>query len=458
MVMLQDGDDPIYLRLYKAIREHVTSGRWPAGMRLPSTRLLAEDLGIARGTAALAMDQLISEGWLVSEARSGVFVPRSGRAVARCQSESEAPRAPLRSASFRELTTPTQLFPIARWRQHQSKVWSSVDAAELLGAENAGGHPRLRDVIARLTCGSRGVTATADQVLVCSSVQVAVEITLRTHLSPHASVVLETPGDPTLAARLRRAGFSVLAVAVDKDGIRTCELPAAADAVVVSPAMHLPLGMTLTGERRQKLLAWAAEVNAVIVELDCEGHMGANGGRPNQPLSVSNPDSEIVYVRDFDRVTYPGLNLAFAVIPGGVDDDFRQTREDVDRCLPVSDQLVLADFIASGGLASHLRSMKPALKKLREAAEECVRRASGPALLELRAYGNLVHLVTAPGATLPTVTILQEAGIPAWSTSDLGTGPNTGDQGILLAVTASDPEVLTGAMRRLGNAVKLALS
>lgn len=446
---LQDGDEPIYMRLYRSIRDHVATGRWPVGTRVPSTRLMAADLGIARGTAALAIDQLISEGWLVSEARSGVFVPDLARRPAPDEEVDAANgRPPVSRRSFRELTSPTRLFPIARWRQLQTQVWSNADPLELLMAENAGGHPRLRDAIARLACGSRGVMASPDQVIVCSSGHAAVETAIRVAVPEGGRVIVETPGDAALAERLRRAGFKVSAVHVDLDGLRTPDLPPSAEAVIVSTAMHLPLGCSLASERRRELLAWAAQSGAIIVELDCEGHLALSDGKPIQPLAARGTERGIVYVRDFDRVTFPGLSLAFAVMPSGYEERARRVRQGVDRALPMSDQLVLADFIASGGLAGHLRSLRPTMRSARETIARDLDGLVGGDILHVRVAGNIVHLVTDRSCEQSLADEIRHSGAAAWSLSELSTDGQTVVSGVVLAAINIDSAIVTAALRR----------
>jgi GntR family transcriptional regulator/MocR family aminotransferase len=435
IVTLQGGEEPIYTRLYKAIRDQIVHRRWPAGMRLPSTRLLAADLGIARGTASVAIDQLVSEGWLVSEVRSGVFVAdRTCPELPPHPEPGGRESALLLAANFRDLTTPTELFPIARWRQHQTKVWGRSEVHELLMAEQAGGHPELRSALATLLCGSRGVIASAEQVMVCSGRHAAVEVVLRAHLPPRSLVAMETPGDPLLADRLRRSGFLVAGVAVDDDGLTVDALPSQAAAVICAPVLQYPSGTTMGEGRRHELLAWASEAEALILELDCDGHLARKNGKPVSPLSFGKPSDRIIYVRDLDRVTYPGLNIAFAVLPNGLDDHVRDLRQVVDRPLPVCDQLVLADFIKSGALAAHLRKASSCLLRGRQALLELLAGQLGSYFIAVHAVGGLIRISTRPEQRDALIRHLRVAGLAARCASEFHIGDSPISPDIVLAV------------------------
>lgn len=437
-LMMGGGDEPLYTRLYRAIRDAIAEGRWPAGTRLPSTRLLAADLGIARGTASVAIDQLVCEGWLVSEARSGVFVAERGRLVEkRGHVSTEAARPIVSPRSFRDLSAPTRFFPIARWRQHAAKVWNGVEPEELLMSEAAGGHHELRDAVSRLLCGGRGVPVAADDVVICSSAHAAVEIAIRKLLPDGTTVAMESPGDPQLAARLRRAGCQVAEIPVDDRGLQVSRIPEGAGAVVVSPSVQIPSGVTMTDERRLELRAWARRSTAQIIELDCEGHLARRAGRPVPPIAAV--DDGVIYIRDFDRVTYPGLNLAFAAVPQGQAACFRALRQEIDRPLPVSDQLILADFIASGGMAGHVRVLASAILDLRREALNLLEPYRDAHLLDARAGGTVLLLKVRPGSADAVKALLREARLRTWTVSEVGIGLKEDDRSIIASVIPASP-------------------
>jgi GntR family transcriptional regulator/MocR family aminotransferase len=454
LVVLGDGPEPIYTRLYKAVRENIVEGRWPAGTRLPSTRLLAADLGIARGTAAVAIDQLISEGWLTAEIRSGVFVAeRASANPAAIPRRAEQNRLRNLTTDFRERTSPTRLFPVGRWRQHHAKIWGSADPMELLISERSGGHPSLREAIARLACGSRGITAFADQVVVCSSARAAVEIALLAVAHPRALIAMESPGDPLLAARLRRSGYRVAGVQLDEQGLITSQIPLGVSAVIVSPTLQQPLGMTMSSNRRRELRAWADANGAFIVELDCDGHLAKCAGKPVLPLYATEGGGNAIYVRDFDRVTFPGLSLAFMLLPAELAASAMKLREEVDRPLPVSDQLVLADFLNSGGMAAHLRQMSASLAEIRSFLLGVVEPYKGLLFQGIRASGSTLCLMTWPDLARQVSAGLRRAGLSAWTADEFFIGTTgTVDEVVVSAAGndgALDADVLAASFERI---------
>jgi GntR family transcriptional regulator / MocR family aminotransferase len=342
------------------------------------------------------------------------------------------------------------MFPVGRWRQHQSRVWNSVDPGELLLAEQDGGHPALRRTIALLACGSRGIPTSDDRVVVCSGVRTAVEIAVRSVAEPGARVVMESPGDPEMADRLRRAGYGIISVEVDEEGLRTADLPAAAEAVIVSTALHMATGSSLSAQRRSELLDWAGQVGAELIELDCEGHLARSAGKPVLPLGAVEAVGRSIYIRDFDRVTYPGLSLAFAMFPASLADAARKLVRVVDRPLSVADQLVLADFIGSGGMARHIRDIACTAQAARDALLADLLPHQGSLFDRVSAGGSVLRLQPRQELSQPIANALEESGLVVWAMRELSLQlPTRGDE---LGIATLGPAVDGLLLRRLADA------
>lgn len=384
LLELPPSDGPLYLAIYKRLRTLIVEGAWEPGTRLPSSRQLAQDLGISRNTAHVAIEQLIAEGWANSSTRCGVFVATQG------QSDDAPSNGAVASSSntFEALASPVRLFPINRWRSIQNRLWEEEEATALLSLDPPAGTSELRRILARLVCASRGILAEEEDVIVTSSVASAVEIVARVVCSPGRPIAIEDPGDPRLAARLNYAGLPHIRVPVDQDGVT---IPSSAGenvaAIVASIALQAPTGVCTAATRRDALIRFARDHQAWIVEQDCHGHSAACESRSAPPLRATDSERTI-YVRGLDKLVFPGLSLGFILAPRQLVPALVAERQRVDRRLGNLDQLALARFVGEGALAAHLRALRPALRD----RLECLRAALQPQLenagLDLRWNGT----------------------------------------------------------------------
>ncbi len=256
-----------------------------------------------------------------------------------------------------------------------------------------------------------------DQIIITSSVAVAIEIIARAVCRPDAPIGLETPGDPQLGARLDMSRLAHVPVKVDREGLVLPRQPLGA--VVTSAALHAPTGATLSSARADALAGWSRDQASWIVERDCLGHLAFDGAKPRSPLRARIVERTL-YVRGLDRLTYPGIGLAFILAPRELVPALTEQRCRVDGRLGRLDQLVLARFITEGGLAAHLRALRPALRE-REAG---LRRVLAPFVG--RAVGEPVSggaTLFVPAGALPPAALcaaLSAAGLPSRALSEFG--------------------------------------
>jgi GntR family transcriptional regulator/MocR family aminotransferase len=371
------------------LRQAIGSGALGPGARLPSTRALATELSVSRTTVVAALLQLIEEGYLTSRERSGIFVADElpSGAVARAERRAEPARAShvrlsrrieelasaappdrteRRPRAFRLSRPALDSFPVREWSRILSRRAARVSPAQLdYGTES----PELRAVIAELVSSGRGLRAHADQVLLFGGGQRALEFAAAAALDPGEPAWMEDPGYPGARAALRAAGAAVTDVPVDGEGMRVADgEAAAADArlVYVTPACQFPLGVTMSLERRQGLLAWAERAGAVIVEDDYDAEF-RHTGAPVAPLAGVDRSGRVLYLGSFSRTMFPALRIGFLVVPPALTSRLRAARSAIEEHVPALSQLALADFIAEGHFARHLRRMRVLYRARREA-------------------------------------------------------------------------------------------
>jgi len=348
--------------LEEALREAIADGRLPAGTRLPSSRSLAADLGVARNTVADAYDQLAAEGWLEARRGSGTSVgPRPPGAVAAGLTSAET--RPTWRYDLRPGVPDLASFPRAAWLSASRRAWASVPDVDL-GYGDPRGTRQLREALASYLGRARGVRTDPSRIVVCSGFGQAVELVCRALVERGAtSVAFEGYGLPDLRRIAAGCGLEVAAVPVDDEGAELARA-GGADAAVLTPAHQYPLGSVMTPRRRHEALAWAAVHGAVIVEDDYDGEFRYDR-EPLGALQGLDPE-RVVYAGTASKTLAPGLRLAWLALPADLVEPVAETRRLTDRHSAVLEQLTLAEFINSGAYDRHVRRRRGAYRRRRD--------------------------------------------------------------------------------------------
>ncbi|HVS77616.1 MAG TPA: PLP-dependent aminotransferase family protein, partial [Steroidobacteraceae bacterium] len=369
--------------LYDEIRLAILEGRLPPGARLPSTRSIASQYRLARGTVVAAFDHLMAEGYIEGSVGSGSFVRRMTSLSSLTGSFTRArPRAavaapalsmrgrrlvshpfPLRTHpeahTFRLDHAALDAFPIRTWSRITARCLRT-GAATLLTHGDTLGFPPLRAAIARYVELTRGVQCAPDQVVITSGTQSSLDLVARLVLDPRDRVWVEDPCYSAIPALLRGSEAEVIGVPVDEAGI-DCEAgrrrARAAKLACVTPGCHFPLGMTLSLQRRLALLEWARETGAWIFEDDYDSQLGFSG-RPLAALRSLDRRGCVIYSNSFSKMLFPALRLGFLVVPPALTGAVEAARSVLQRFPSVLDQAVLAEFIAAGHMEQHMRRMR----------------------------------------------------------------------------------------------------
>ncbi|ULH16097.1 PLP-dependent aminotransferase family protein [Deinococcus sp. KNUC1210] len=362
-------------RAARTLREAMQRGELLPGVRL-STRALAQRWGLARATVQDAIDQLAAEGAVDVRARSGSYVaahedagqlssrdvgpftdwvPLSNWALRALEGQQAEQRGPAPAIDFR-LGQSAGLFPSQMWAESLARrAARSMDedaGGELLSA-SALGPLSTRQAIAHWLTRERGADVTPDMVMLTAGTQSALDLLARTYLEPGRTAVLEDPGYPGARRAFGAVGAALRSVPVDQEGLVTAALPQTASLVYVTPGCQFPTTATLSARRRSALLAWAAHARAFIVEDDYAADFH-HAARPPAPLQGQAP-SQVVLLGTFSQSLAPALRSGYLVAPASVLDTLSRTRPLTDLHPPTLDALALADFLASGGYARHLR-------------------------------------------------------------------------------------------------------
>ena len=406
-------------QLYEGLRRAVLRGQIRRGERLPSTRLLAEDLGVSRNTVTSAYEQLLAEGYIEAKVGSGTCVARSlpeellsastgavkvhkkhalGTSLSsRGKMLSSRPVRVLtvggRPQPFASGLPDLHEFPFATWARLMARHWRRP-GYNLVGYGDPAGYKPLREAIATYLRGSRAVRCETEQIVIVSGSQQALDISARLLLDPGDTALLEDPGYPGARVALLSAGAWLLRLPVDAEGADIHAIESSsreAQVAFVTPSHHFPLGVTMSIARRLALLEWAERTAAWILEDDYDSEYRYRG-KPLPSLQGLDPAGRVVYMGSFSKTMFPSLRLGFIVLPGGLVEAFRRARSVIDGHSPMTEQAVLADFITEGHFARHIRRMRALYEERQSALVEAAGRELG-GLLEVRPSDGGMHLV-----------------------------------------------------------------
>lgn len=356
-------------------------------MRLPSSRRVSEQHGVARGTVLQVFDQLTTEGYLQARRGSGTYVSsllpeeffqastlrvqaRTSQSVAakavlsaRGQALTRSPfyRLPMKGPprAFRPYLPAVDEFPLEVWARLYTRCVRKVSREPLLGQDEFGWRP-LQQAIADNLAFSRGVVCQPEQIMVVSGTQQALDFVSRLLLEPGDAVWMEDPGYPGATAIFRAMGAKIVPVPVDAHGMNLAvglRRAPKARLAYVTPANQFPLGVVLSLERRIQLLQWAGRQGAWIFEDDYDSEFRFVG-QPLAAMQGIDPEANVIYSCSFNKMLFPTLRLGFLLLPKSLVEPARAARSLLDRYPPALEQRVLCDFIAEGHFGRHLRRMR----------------------------------------------------------------------------------------------------
>jgi len=403
---------PLSRQIYMQVRSAVLSGALRAGTRVPSSRVMAERLGVARASVVSAYEQLLAEGYVESRRGSGTFISNgvAGLTDARRRAQRAIKRAAIVTSArafpdFERSAVQGDARPFNTGRTlidaRTAETWRSLThrAVRRLGADDLGyadpaGLMELRTNICEYLRVARAVRCEPDQVVITAGTQQAIDIAIRILLAPGDEVWVEDPGYPLTHAQLLLAKVRPHAIPVDEEGLivdagrRTAPR---SRAVFVTPSHQFPTGVAMAMARRLELLAWARESGAVIVEDDYTSEFRYSGP-PLASLQGLADSEQVIYVGTLNKALFPGLRIGYAVVPSSLLRAFVGARYLIDRQPATLQQAVVSEFMQQGHFAAHIRRMRALYREQRDAlAEVLTRRAAGRLDVSLPDQG--MHLI-----------------------------------------------------------------
>ena len=355
-----DSSEPIYRQLYWRFREAIANGLLQPGERVPAARALAKELGLARGTIDTAYSLLTSEGYLQARGQAGTLVAPDitlqPAAARRSPQANPAIRHKPETLPFQMGLPALDAIPKKIWAQIGARCVRSTRPQDLANPSPYG-LQSLRTAIASYLQVSRGISCTPEQVFITSGYRDTLALVSHALLKPGDRVVIEDPGYPPTRQLLEHLQIHTLALPVDQSGINVPATDIEAQAAVVTPAHQSPLCVSLSLPRRLELLAWANRQQAWIIEDDYDGEYRYIS-RPLPALKSLDRDGRVLYSGTFSKVLFPGLRLAYVVVPQAQVERFEYASENLRSSCPELSQAIVATFMSEGRFARHIQRMR----------------------------------------------------------------------------------------------------
>jgi GntR family transcriptional regulator / MocR family aminotransferase len=446
--------------LERALRDAIRSGRLAPHTRLPSTRSLAADLGLSRGTVSAAFDQLVAEGYLTARRGSGTSVSELTRhhPVAR----DARPAVPEPRHDLRPGQPDVSLFPTAAWLRAGRR---SLDRArsEAFGYGDPVGRAELRTELADYLGRARGVLAAPEQIIITSGYIQALALLARVlGARGPAAVAMEDPNLDFHREVVRRAGLSVVPLPVDERGARTDRLGelAGVGAVVVTPAHQYPTGATLHPARRRALAEWALATGGLVIEDDYDGEFRYD----RQPVGAMQgmAPGHVAYVGSASKTLGPALRLGWLVVPDHLAGPVAEEKFYSDFHTGVLGQLALAEFIAGHDYDKHIRAARLRYRRRRDRLISRITRAAGAGVPAIRVRGvaaglqTLIDLPAGGPGEAEVLAVAERHGVALGVLGPHWHSPGDHPQGLLVGFAATTERAYPVALEALARVLRSA--
>lgn len=466
---------PLNRRLFDDLREAILSGRIGPGARLPASRDLACELRVARNTVIYAYERLTAEGYTRASGRSGTYVndvaPDSlstdrVACTSRSKSDWNAGKGSRLAVRARDLLVNAGAsdyqvgafvpgipdigeFPRVVWQRLIGKVWRTAGQGQL-GYGSRHGYPPLKRALAEYLTLARGVVCSPEQIIVTQGSHQAIDLCARLLADPGDLAWIEDPCYWGARSVFRGAGLDLEAMPVDAQGIQLPAVPSRSPKLIfVTPSHQYPSGVVMSLERRRSLMEIARAQGAWIIEDDYDSEFRYQGA-PLPSLQGLDPHQNTIYIGSFSKVLYPGLRLAFLIVPPDLVDAFAVAQSEVYRGGQLTVQAALAEFIADGHYSAHVRRMRKIYAERSALLTTSLRRHLGDRV-EVAGAETGLHLA----ATLHRASdclVSKEAlarGIVARPLSSYFAVPRNAQNGLVLGYGGVSNDLIEGAVQKL---------
>lgn len=364
-------------QIYSLLREQIVQGVYAAGVKLPSTRDLANEFGVSRALIVDVFEQLIAEGYLEGRQGSGSYVVDFGGSKLQFYSQLQEidssgegtvgePSARFQGIDFRPSFPALEHIPFKRWKETAIAAYANTLSGEFGYDDDPSGNWQLRTNICQVLLHTKGIRCLPSQVIITAGATQAIAMLSRLLLKPGDAVAIEDPSANFIQHIFESTGADIIPVPVDEHGLCVDDMPThrSPKCVFVTPSHQFPLGSILSIGRRIQLIDYARQTGCYIIEDDYDSEF-RYAGMPVHALREL--DSErIVYIGTFSKNLFPALRIGYMVVPHELITPLLRLKKLIDMHCPILPQITLARFITERHLEHHIARMKRIYSKRRK--------------------------------------------------------------------------------------------
>lgn len=409
-----NSTQPLYMQIYKYIKDEVLSGRMQPGSKLPSIRNLAKDLNLSKNTIEAAYDQLIAEGYIKSIDRSGVYVEKIERELRpRKLAPTPSDEEPIDinhtysfKYNFSSGLIDTSAFPYVQFKKVLNQCLNENSRELLLYGDHRGDYG-LRLEIAKYLHYSRGVMCKPDQIIISSGTQQS--LTTLCHVLSRFKYTLgfEEPGYKGARSVFSHFNYNIIPIPLEPDGIDIEALKKTdAKLAYVTPSHQFPCGMVMSVAKRISLIKWAKENSGYIIEDDYDGEFKSKG-KPIPSLQGLDGSQRVIYVGNFSKSLMPSMRISYIVLPPSLLEIYEESYKVYEQPVSRIIQKSLEIFMKEGYWDKHLKRARILYRKKQELLIDSINRSFGNRAEIIGADSGL-HILLKVHTDLTEQHIIQE--------------------------------------------------
>ena len=385
---------PLYEQIYKYIRDEIQSGNMQCGMKLPSSRKLAQHLDVSRNTVDLAYGQLLSEGYIESKPKKGYYVCvvdeilEFSNEILEIEEKSECKKQ--YPYDFSIAGVDMEHFPYNTWRKLMREMLMD-DNSQLFQIGDSNGDLELREAIRAYLHQSRGVNCKANQIILGSGTEYLL-ILLSQIFGEEKTIAMENPTYLQVKKVFDQLKFPVEAIMVDEHGIQIEQLKnSKAQVAYVTPSHQYPTGIVMPIKRRNALLNWAMEQEGrYIIEDDYDSEFRYQG-RPIPSLQGNDRGGKVIYLGTFSKAIAPAIRVSYMVLPMPLLKEYQERLSFYSCTVSRIDQAVLTAFLKEGHFERHLNRMRAVYRGKYQCLMQQLKTFGDQ--VEISGYGEGLHIL-----------------------------------------------------------------
>lgn len=359
------ANKPLYEQLYEDLREDIIQGTLKKNTALSSVRVMAKELQVSRNTIDRAYQQLLAEGYIRSIPGSGYYIEDISNEYFNQYNIQQKKQTPSSANKFKERLSydfeyssiDSDMFPWEKWRKYMQNAILEEASYSAIPYEINKGSEALRRSLCRYLEAKRGVKCKPEQVIICAGTQFAIDIVTNLLSNKEYQVAYEEPGYDAMRKIFLQKGYDLTTISVLEDGIDIDALEASpCNLLYITPSHQFPTGVVTSITKRNKILRWADQKDAYIIENDYDSEF-RYGTMPIPALQSLDTGDRVIYMGTLAKVLSPSVRCAYLILPESLLDSYEERYKYYNSALPTYNQSALAQFIDDGLLEKHIRKL-----------------------------------------------------------------------------------------------------